>query len=272
MTQSAESLQITHDDFAYVAEMVRQTAGIVVREGKMAMVRGRLGRRARSLNLDSIAAYCDVLRKDKSELQGLINALTTNHTAFFREMHHFEFLENSVLPALIASRQPRIRFWSSACSSGEEPYSLAAIAQKFRKELSGADFRILATDIDTEIVEKAETGVYSQEAVAGLSEPLLALLDMQKVQQHWSIGPRLRERISFRHLNLLESWPFSGKFDVIFCRNVMIYFDPATKTKLIDRFIDQLHAGGYLIIGHSESLSGQHDRLELIGRTIYRKI
>lgn len=263
---------ISEKDFSFVADVVRRKTGIVIRDGKMAMVRGRLARRARVLKLENLSQYCELLRTNDDEFQGLVNAITTNHTFFFRERHHFDYLQSHIMPEIVRSDSRRIRVWSAACSSGEEAYCISAIAEQFHGGLFGKDFKILATDIDTDMLAKARDGKYSSDDLNGAPDDLTALLNPVYDGNMVLMPQKLRDRITFRALNLLDPWPFSGLFDVIFCRNVMIYFDVQTKERLIERFVSQLHPGGYLCIGHSESLHGAHVNLSLIGRTIYRKI
>jgi chemotaxis protein methyltransferase CheR len=206
----------------------------------------------------------------------LINAVTTNHTAFFRERHHFDHLGREVMPRLMqerAGRRGRIRIWSSACSSGEEAYSIAATCRDAMGARSDLDFRILATDIDTDILAKAEAGIYPAEQFERLPADARAMLKLEggAGRSETRIAEDLRRLISFKRLNLIERWPMSGPFDVIFCRNVFIYFDTQTKASILDRFVALLSPGGFLYLGHSESLPQPHPQLRLIGRTIYER-
>lgn len=204
-----------------------------------------------------------------------VNAITTNLTAFFREVHHFDYLATTLLPALLQDKvRRRLRLWSAGCSTGEEPYSLAMVVRETLPASVGWDTKILATDIDSNVLATARLGVYSTERASGLSPQHL---------QRWfrrgtganaglmRVVPALQELITFRQLNLMHDWPLRGPFDIIFCRNVAIYFDKATQRRLFDRFADQLDRQGYLFVGHSESLSAITERFELLGKTIYRK-
>jgi chemotaxis protein methyltransferase CheR len=269
---------LSRDDMALVAKLVYEHAGIVIREHKEAMARGRLARRVKVLGLGSIAEYCAYLRTPAAadEIPELINAVTTNHTAFFRERHHFDHLRKDVLPRLIqerAGRRGRIRIWSAACSSGEEPYSAAAISRDVIGHRSDLDFKILATDIDTDILDRAAAGLYPAEQFDRLPADLRPLLRLegQSARGEARIAEDLKRLIAFKRLNLIERWPMKGPFDVIFCRNVFIYFDTPTKAAILDRYVALLQPGGFLYLGHSESLPQPHPQLRLIGRTIYER-
>lgn len=269
---------LSRDDMALVAKLVYEHAGIVIREHKEAMARGRLARRVKVLGLGSIAEYCAYLRTPSAsdEIPELINAVTTNHTAFFRERHHFDHLRKDVLPRLIqerAGRRGRIRIWSAACSSGEEPYSAAAISRDVIGHRSDLDFKILATDIDTDILDRAAAGQYPAEQFDRLPADLRPLLrlESQSSRGEARIAEDLKRLIAFKRLNLIERWPMKGPFDVIFCRNVFIYFDTPTKAAILDRYVALLQPGGFLYLGHSESLPQPHPQLRLIGRTIYER-
>jgi chemotaxis protein methyltransferase CheR len=269
------SLALSDEDLRFLARIVHESSGIVIRDNKSAMTRGRLMRRVKALGLASIAEYIALLRSPRrdGELRELLNAVTTNHTSFFRERHHFDQLANEVLPAILARRPARLRLWSAACSSGEEAYSMAAVLHQALKGRPSCDARILATDLDTEMVEKARAGEYADDVIDRAPSDLTPLLGASQSRPgHRVIHPALRALVTVRELNLLEDWPFSGPFDVIFCRNVMIYFDQPTKLKLVDRFADYLDPQGTLFIGHSESLGPAHARLRLTGRTAYARI
>jgi chemotaxis protein methyltransferase CheR len=269
-------LGLRDDELRFIAQLVHEKSGIVIRDNKSAMTRGRLMRRVKSLGLGSISDYIALLRtpaRDR-ELPELLNALTTNHTSFFRERHHFDQLASEVLPAILARKPARLRIWSSACSSGEEAYSIAAILHRALRGNTGCDARILATDLDTDILERARAAEYADEVISRAPADLIPLLGCTPSARagHQIIGEPLRRLVTCRQLNLLEPWPCNGPFDVIFCRNVMIYFDAPTKMALIDRFAGMLAPHGTLFIGHSESLGPNHSRLQLVGRTAYSLI
>ncbi len=273
----AYAIEIGDQDFDFLRHVVTQNAGIVLGPGKRQLVQGRLVRRVRELRLKSFAEYCDHVREaGPEELVILINAITTNVTSFFRENHHFEQLASRMLPEAMArnAQSRRIRIWSAGCSSGEEPYSIAMTIAETMPADQRWDVKVLATDIDSDMVATASTGVYVEERVNGVS---------LERQRQWTqrgsgansgmikIKPELLALITFRPLNLLSEWPLTGPFDVIFCRNVMIYFDQPTRERLLMRFARLLAPGGYLCIGHSESIHNAGMPYRLVGRTIYSK-
>ena len=278
MTVYAErEFPFTDTDFDCIRTLVNQHTGIVLSNAKRDLVYSRLTKRLRQLRLDSFQAYCRVLQTgDPGELEQLVNAITTNLTMFFREAHHFDALATTLLPALMhrKTRPRRLRIWSAGCSTGEEPYSIAMVCKTVLPDMEAWDVKILATDIDSHVLATAQRGVYSTERVQGLSPAHL---------QRWfskgrgvntglvRVVPALQELITFRQLNLIHSWPMRGPFDIIFCRNVVIYFDKATQRQLFERFADLLDPHGYLCVGHSESLFQITDRFELLGKTIYRR-
>jgi chemotaxis protein methyltransferase CheR len=261
-------------DFQALSKIAYEHAGIMLPEAKKNLLYGRLSRRLRTLGLPSFEEYRQYLKENSvEELQLFINALSTNHTKFFREQHHFEhFVSDVVAPFLTAHPTGgRLRIWSAGCSSGEEPHTIALILAAEIKDLAARDVRILATDIDTDVLRKAAQGIFSAEAVSAVPAKYRAPLSKAD-GDNVAIDRKVCSLISFGHLNFMDDkWPMRGPFDAIFCRNVMIYFDGPTKTKLVDRFTDLLRVGSWLYIGHSESLLGSHPRLKLAGRTIYRR-
>ncbi len=266
---------MTNKDFQRIADLAGRYTGIVLGEHKQDMVYGRIARRVRKLNLMSFTAYLDFLEENlEKELSNFINVITTNLTSFFREKHHFEYLYKTVLKEVKKnnSAKKRVRIWSAGCSTGMEPYSIAMTLLRFGLP-SDWDVKILATDLDSEVLDKARAGIYSASEVDGLEEDTI-----KSYFQHGADGKEIKVKdkvsqfVHFKRLNLLESWPMSGPFDFIFCRNVVIYFDKPTQKFLFDRYAEMLVMGGYLFIGHSENLHGISDRFENIGNTIYRKI
>jgi chemotaxis protein methyltransferase CheR len=257
--------------------MVMEQTGISLSEHKRELVYGRLTKRLRTLGLGTFADYCSHLTDDNNgELLELINAITTNLTSFFRENHHFEYLEQTVFPELIASRNNnrRIRIWSAGCSTGEEPYSIAMMVRECFPSGQGWDVKILATDIDSNVLAKAAAGVYAEDRVSGLPT--------QRVKKWFrkgsgeqagtvKVSPELQSLISFKQLNLMNPWPMKGPFDIIFCRNVVIYFDKPTQKVLFGRYADLMADDGHLFVGHSETLFKVTERFRLVGRTIYKK-
>lgn len=264
--------------FARIARIAYREAGLAISEGKSAMVRTRLARRLRALGLTSYEAYCDRVEspEGRDEIGLMVSALTTNVSAFFRESHHFDILRTDVLPALVAKAKAggRVRIWSAGCSNGQEPYSIAATLLEVGMP-PDSDMRVLATDIDPNVVAFARAGRYPETMVSGLPEAMRAKYFAALPgpgEPSWEAGPTLKAPVAFRVLNLLEPWPMRGKFDAIFCRNVVIYFDAETQDRLWTRFADQLAPGGWLFLGHSERLSvGAKPLFEGRGITTYRK-
>lgn len=262
-------------EFKFLAGLVSKRTGIQLADGKKDMVYSRLVRRLRALKLQSFAEYCELVQSEAGadEIGNLVNALTTNLTSFFREGHHFEHLREKVLLPLAASapRSKRLRIWSAGCSAGMESYSIAMTVKSALKNLSLWDAKILATDIDTNMLATGKVGEYNVEQLSNI--PPAYQSDVSGLENDKIImSDELQEMIAFKQLNLLEKWPMSGLFDAIFCRNVVIYFDKETQRVLFNRMADLIKPNGWLYIGHSENLHKICDRFELIGRTIYRKI
>ncbi|MCG8613484.1 MAG: chemotaxis protein CheR, partial [Pseudomonadales bacterium] len=267
---------MTDANFARIASLASDHTGIVLGPHKRDMIYGRLARRMRALRLQNFDQYCDVLAQDRSpELSNFINAITTNLTSFFRESHHFEFLQDTVLPQLkITNRaSKRIRIWSAGCSTGEEPYSLS-ITLNESVDLKSWDAKILATDLDSNVLQHGSNGVYDIQRIENMAEERKRKWFLKDPQRPdvVKVKPVLQDSIRFKRLNLLEAWPMKGSFDVIFCRNVVIYFSKDTQRVLFDRYADILSDGGYLFIGHSETLHRVTDRFRSLGKTIYQKI
>ena len=274
----AWAVPLADAEFAFIVKCAHEHAGIWLSDKRRDLARNRLGRRLRALGLASFADYCALLASgDAAELAKFANALTTNVTSFFREAHHFEYLEKTVLPKLIDSPNStkRLRIWSAGCSSGEEPYSIAMLL-KALPELESWDAKILATDIDTDILQRAEAGIYSNSQVELIPHEYrkrwVHPYATQEHQHKMEVDKGVRDLVRFRKLNLTAMWPMRGKFDVIFCRNVAIYFDPATQHSLFSRFADTLFDGGYLFVGHAENLFSLRERFSSVDRTTYRKL
>ncbi len=270
----------SYDDFKTLSSLVYQRSGIILKDHKKNMVYSRLARRLRKLRIGSFADYLHYLggAKGDEEISFLINAITTNLTKFFRESHHFEHLEHVVLPKAFedikGARQKKLRIWSAGCSSGEEPYSIAMVLDKVLKKfaLQDVDAKILATDLDTNMLSFGRNGNYpkfSVENVANEYRSHFSGLENKGESAH--ISDHLRRYISFKQLNLIDDWPMKGPFDVIFCRNVMIYFDNPTKNTITQKFVDLLKPEGWLYVGHSETILDTEGRLKLHGRTIYQR-
>ena len=276
-TQIAEAqfgeIPLTSEDFKAIVGLVRDASGIVLTDAKRELVYSRLRRRLRALDIDSFVAYRAMLDgpDGAAERVRMINAITTNLTGFFREGHHFQYLGDELLPRLPRTRR-KLRIWSAGCSSGEEPYSIAMTLHRAMPDLREWDARILATDIDTDMVATGAVGRYQMQR-AGAIPAELRRAHVRRIDDDMvEMGPELKSLITFRQLNLLGRWPMKGPFDAIFCRNVVIYFDKPTQRDLFDRYAELLTPDGHLFVGHSETLHNVTSRFRHLGRTIHRRI
>jgi len=272
-----KEFRMTDGDFARIQKYAMEHTGISLSGQKKEMIYSRLAKRIRLLKLEDFSTYCDLLSDhSEQEISNFVNAITTNLTSFFREEHHFEFLKETVVRDLKEWHQTdgKVRVWSAGCSTGEEPYSIAIALSEAMLNGAQWDIKVLATDLDTCVLKHGSDGVYDVERLEDVPE--------RRVRRFFRHGRKensnkvyvkdcVRNMISFKQLNLMKDWPMRGKFDVIFCRNVVIYFDKPTQRILFDRYANALRSGGYLFIGHSENLNGVSDRFESLGRTIYRK-
>jgi chemotaxis protein methyltransferase CheR len=274
---SRQEFELTDHEFHRLRVVVLELTGIALADSKRELLYSRLARRLRKLKLTSFGEYCDMVESGfGDEVQELTNAITTNLTSFFRENYHFEQLASEVLPQIERDRSTirRMRFWSAGCSTGEEPYSLAMILRESLGRLNNWDIRLLATDIDSKVIEAAAAGAYETERLSGLGDNRASRWFSKSAARlgYSVVSPELRSLITFKQLNLLDPWPMSGLFDVIFCRNVVIYFDKDTQRRLFDRMADLQEPGGWLFIGHSENLFNVTNRYKPVGRTVYRRI
>ena len=267
-----------HEDFEALRTLVKQLTGINLSDQKRELVYGRLARRLRALQLKSFAEYREVLANDGGkEIAELCNAITTNLTAFFREPHHFEYLrEQALLPcANDPARSKRLRIWSAGCSTGEEPYSIAMTILETVPDLRRWDIRILATDLDSDVLERARRGSYAADRVRGLNPERIARFFTQREERkelYYQVRPEVADLITFKQLNLMHPLPMKGPLDMIFCRNVVIYFDKDTQRSLFARVAHLQRSGDLLFLGHSESLFKVSEDYALIGRTIHRRL
>jgi chemotaxis protein methyltransferase CheR len=268
----------TWHDFRQIAELVHSEAGIVLTETKVNLVYSRLAKRLRAIGLRTFREYCALVQgvEGVDERQAMISAMTTNVTRFFRESHHFDYLRTEVLPDLLASAQKggKVRIWSAGSSSGEEAYSIAVTLLSMDPNVADRDVRILASDIDPEMLRRGSNGVYPVAQMGDIPLELRRKWFKPVPSSNGSeleVGPEMHELVRFRELNLLREWPMKGRFDVIFCRNVMIYFDDDTQSKVWDRFAGLLRPGGTLCIGHSERIILGSHPYDLVGQTIYRR-
>lgn len=270
--------RFTNSDFEKIRTFVKSQTGINLSDAKKNLVYGRLARRLREIHMSSFSEYLDYVKNDnEDELVNFINAITTNLTSFFREKHHFEFLKKEAIPRLLKANQHtrRLRAWSAGCSTGEEPYSLAMTLKESISDIASWDAKILATDLDTNVLAHGKNGVYDVSRIEGLPD---------STKRKWfrkgrgdnsgtvRVAPELANLIAFKQLNLMKAWPMKGPFDFIFCRNVVIYFDKDTQRQLFDRYAEILRPDGYIFLGHSESMFKVSDRFKLLGNTIYQRI
>ena len=275
----SHGLVLKDADFEVLRRLASEHSGIMLPASKRTMVRGRLSKRMRALGIRSFSDYRALLESgSKEEFGEFINCLTTNLTYFFREPHHFEHLAEQALPECMHARtakgQNRLRLWSAASSTGEEPYSIMMTVLDALSDKSGWDVRLLATDLDTRVLAAARAGVYGEDSVQGLDPALLGrwfLRGSGSLAGRVRTKPSLQRNLEFRQLNLVQPWTMPEPFDIIFCRNVIIYFDKEVQKKLFARMAAVLVPGGYLYLGHSELLLGISDRFTLVGKSVYRK-
>ncbi len=258
--------------------LIYEKAGISLSDEKKELLNARLGKRLRACGLSSFAEYYDLITRDKNseEFTQFINSVSTNYTSFFREKAHFTALTDRLLPSLeqgaVAGRRP-LTVWSAACSSGEEPYTIAMVLEEYFRGRGNA-FQILATDISTRVLDVARRGVYAADQVSPVSRELLKKYFKRGVGRsagYVKVKPVLQKNIRFQQFNLMGQFPWREEIHVIFCRNVMIYFDRQTQAQLVNKFYDCLVPGGYLLIGHSESISSLEHRFKQLEATIFRK-
>jgi chemotaxis protein methyltransferase CheR len=265
-------------DFARISAYITEASGIKMPSNKSSMLSGRLRRRVRAVGFETLSDYCAWLFEAgglDAEAEHLINAVTTNKTDFFREPGHFDYLTGTLLPALIAEGRNRLRVWSAGCSTGAEPYTLAMLLDAFAQDRGGPDFGILATDLDTDVLAVARRGVFPRAAI----EPVPPMLQQRYVlrpiapgRDEVRIAPALRSAIGFAPLNLMDDhYPVGAPMDMIFCRNVLIYFDRPTQEQVVRRLLANLKPGGHLFLGHSESIADLDLPLTLVGNTIFRR-
>ncbi len=265
------------DDFNALRTLVRKHTGISLSEAKRELVYGRLSRRLRALGIESFRDYRELLTGDPDgrEIVEFCNAITTNLTSFFRESHHFDYLREHVFAPLVTGKPGRrLRIWSAGCSTGEEPYSAAMTVREALPDVARHDIKILATDLDSEVLSKGRNGVYALDRIKGLAPGRVAKFFRETREggiSRYTVTPDLQQLITFNQLNLMNPLPMKGPFDVIFCRNVVIYFDKDTQRQLFKRYAQLQRPGDILFLGHSESMFKVSDDYTLVGRTIYRR-
>ncbi|HUI76731.1 MAG TPA: protein-glutamate O-methyltransferase CheR [Bryobacteraceae bacterium] len=268
---------ISDREFQDLRRLILEETGISLKETKRMLVQARLAKRLRSLGLASYGAYFEFVSRpvNAGERGELINCITTNKTDFFREKHHFEFLATHVIgPARqrITGGPRRLRLWSAGCSSGEEPYTMAITILETIGSSAGWDIKILASDIDTDVLAKGEAGIYEAERLNGIPEATVNKYFRRVAGERFAAKENLKELIRFRQINFADpAWPVRARFDAIFCRNVIIYFDRETQQRLLERLARYLEPSGYLMMGHSENLFWVSDHLAALGNTIYQQ-
>jgi chemotaxis protein methyltransferase CheR len=275
------SIQLSPSDFRKVCDIVHDLAGIHLHEGKRELVIARLSKRIRQLGMKSVGEYLSYVREEQTqeELVTMLDALSTNLTSFWRESQHFDYVAKYTLPRIVARCHQtgdwRIRVWSAGCSSGEEPYGLAMLLLHELERPSQYDLKILATDLSTKVLGIARAGAYSTERVKPIPQDIrrrFVTEESTSYGRQYRVSQEIKSLVSFARLNLMESWPMRGPMDFIFCRNVMIYFDKPTQTRLVKRYHELLRPGGTLFVGHSESLTGIEHSFHYVRPTVYEKM
>lgn len=279
MVKHAASVSMTSKEFQQLSEFIHREVGIKLPPTKKTMLEARLQKRVRMLRMSGFKEYYSYLFSEtglEEELQNLIDVVTTNTTDFFREPRHFEYLSSNVLPEWCKRGGGQaFSLWSAGCSSGMEPYTLAMVLSEFAETRQGFSFNIVATDISMDMLRTAQRGIYDEEKVVTVPHHMKRKYLLRSKDRNRGlvrITPELRRMIAFRRLNFMEEFRFERPLDVIFCRNVIIYFDRPTQELLFQRFCRYLKPGGNIFIGHSESLTGMDLPLEQVAPTIYRKI
>jgi chemotaxis protein methyltransferase CheR len=266
---------IQEQEFKRFADYIRSNFGIHFKNEKRTLVAGRLNNVLSTMNFGSLTEYMDYVAADKSgqAMSTMLDKITTNYTFFMREEEHFYYFRDKVLPFLSRTVKDKdLRIWSAACSTGEEPYTLAMILDEFfGPDRAAWDTKVLATDISAGVLATAKTGIYARDRVSDLPAAWRQRYFKDYDAEHYILSERLRNEVIFGNINLMEPFPFRRKMHVIFCRNVMIYFDNETKDRLVERLYDITEPGGYLFIGHSEGLNRETTRYRYVMPAVYRK-
>ncbi|MEG6549073.1 protein-glutamate O-methyltransferase [Desulfocurvibacter africanus] len=275
----SNSRQLSARDFARFSEFIHTECGIKMPPSKKTMLEARLQKRLRALALPDYSHYCAYFFSKEgmaTELPHLLDVVTTNTTDFFREPNHFDLLSRNVLPRWLSRHQGReLAVWSAGCSTGEEPYSLAIVLSEFQLQQPEFRFTILATDISTRVLEHASRAVYAEDKLEKVPKPLHKLHFLRskdRSRRLVRVAPEVRRLVSFQRLNFMEEFSFKNRMDIIFCRNVMIYFDRPTQERLLSKFCSHLYQGGHIFIGHSESLTGMQLPLRQLAPTVYERV
>jgi chemotaxis protein methyltransferase CheR len=264
-------IRLTDQEFYELVNFIRTNFGINL-EKKRLLIEARLFSVLAQKNISSFTQYFNLIRNNPDELNTMLNRLTTNHTYFMREPRHFEFLKEVILPELTKNNRDKcLRIWSAGCSTGEEAYTAVMVMKDWFGPVTDWDYRILATDISTKVLQAAHTGVYSSAELSNLPAAWKMKYFQKKDEQTYVLSDEIKKEVIFRKFNLMDSFPFQRPFDLIFCRNVMIYFDQKTKNQLIQKFYNCLRPGGYLLIGHSETIQRDIVPFRYIEPSIYQK-
>ena len=268
------AVELRDREFKKIASMVYDICRINLQGGKKPLVQGRLAKRLRALNVPSFREYIAIVEDNDDELRTMINCLTTNLTRFYREPEHFNFMRENLIRDFLESGARNLRVWSAGCSSGEEPYTIAIELREHVEDVQRRDVLILATDISSKVLDRAGSGLYSGEKLRKVPASVRSKYFTEVEsggETLYQAKPALKQMIRFRYLNLMDPWPMRKQFDVIFCRNVMIYFDKSTQEDLVNRFWDVVRPGGVLIVGHSESLAAMEHSFRCVSPTVYLK-
>lgn len=276
MAPRDREFKLSRKEFDAIRGIVYDRTGITLKENKEEMVYSRLSRRIRALAIADFKSYLDFLHSDEGqeEASDFVNAMTTNLTRFFRESHHFEHLRHEVIKAKVLAARAGVgnrtlRIWSAGCSSGMEPYSIAMTVMASLPAREKWDVQILATDIDTNMLDRGREGIYRPQDADGIPAALLRKYVTESDDSIY-MADELKSLISFKYMNFMDNWPIKRKFDVIFCRNVMIYFDKETQTRLVKGFVKLLEPDGVLYVGHAEALVAKFDELVAVGRSSFK--
>ncbi len=276
------NVRLTSSEFEEFSALIYENAGIYLKPEKKELLNARLSKRLRACQIGSFSQYLKYVTdpsQKEAEFIHFLDAVSTNFTSFFREISHFNYLVSSALPQLLkeagGAAAPELNIWSSASSSGEEPYTLAMVVDDFLRKNSAAKAKILATDISTKVLQKAVNGVYQMEQIGKVPADFLKLYFQKGLGRSSGkvrIKSHLRDMVTFKRFNLMHDFPWQGEMNIIFCRNVMIYFDKETQRNLVRKFYNCLRPGGYLFIGHSESIASIKHDFQQVEATTYRKL
>jgi len=272
-----KKISLSDEEFEKLRDLVYKISGISLANTKKELVISRFSKRVKALKLNSFSDYYELLVSPGgfSEVQNFINSITTNKTDFFRESHHFDFIVSTFIPQIVAAGKPVVRIWSAACSTGEEPYTIAMVMSKYLCEPHGIPVKILATDIDTNVLKTAARGVYDSHAIGQVPEKYLKRYFLRGKDDNfglYKIKEEIRKMVTFKQLNFIApEYPITSTFDIIFCRNVIIYFSPETKKMVVGKLFRYLNEGGYIMMGHSETLFNMIEGLVYLKNTVYQK-